>query len=417
MECNKKGNLMMLFLAVLLSYLTYMVVLSQVDGVYADYHGHLYVYLPMFSKGYLLEGWMAVPYFLWHGVVILLNRVLHIPLVPSAAYSSCLFSLFAYFVMCFMICRIMKTAGLKEDLGRASFLAFGLSVVQGLHLYWVDIWDRNLGLFSPNPLINPTHMCVRGFSLLCLCLVYDIWGKQNDDGYEGVFFRVEKGLGKYYVCLAGLLFLSTLAKPTFAEMFIPAVGVMMLVEWIRRLARREENAAGYFRNCLRMLLCAVPSLLYIAVEFVVYFVMGGSYGGDGQLQVTAWLEVWSMYSDNVALSVALGMAFPLFVLLLNPRYFFKDNLGRLALVSYAVGFLEAALLGEGGGKLSHADFLWPMMSGMTIFWTVATMRLAVLEQTQGDTRGKRILINIAWFLFILHVFCGFSYIRELIDMV
>lgn len=414
MKREKKSSLVMFFLAVLLSYLTYMVVFSQVDEVYADYNGHLHIYLPLFSKGYYLEGWMTTPYFMWHGVVILLNRVCNIPLVASAAYSSCLFSLFSYFVMCWMVCRMTRAAGEEEDPGRAGLIAFGLSVVQGLYLYWVDIWGRYMGLYSPNPLHNPTQMCVRGFSLLCLCLVYDIWGRQKSADYRGVFFRVERGLKRYYIYLAVLLLLSALAKPTFAEMFIPTVGLLMLAEWLKKLIRKDKKAADYFRNCLRMLLCAAPALIYIVVEAVVFFVLGGSYEDSGQVHITAWLEVWRMFSDNVALSVALGMAFPLFVLLINPQYFLRDDLGKLALAGYVVGFLEGALLGEGGGKLLHGNFLWPMISGMTVFWTVAVLRLTVLERTQADTKGKRLLVNLAWFLFMLHVFSGFSYIREMI---
>ena len=120
-----------------------------------------------------------------------------------------------------------------------------------------------------------------------------------------------------------------------------------------------------------------------------------------------------MYSENVVLSIALGMAFPLFIFLIDVRFFLKDDMGRLALVGYGVGFLEAALLGEGGGKLSHADFLWPMMSGMLLMWVASTMHLLVLERIQADTRGKRLLLNIAWALFCIHVLCGLIYMKSM----
>lgn len=215
---------------------------------------------------------------------------------------------------------------------------------------------------------------------------------------------------KYYIYLAVALFLSTLAKPTFAEMFIPAVGVVMLVEWIVRIRRGDGSGAVYFRHCLHMLLCAVPALLYILLQFFAYFIWGGSYGGDGSLIITRWLEVWYLGTENVGLSVALGMAFPLFMVLINGEYFIKSDWGRLGLAGYGVGFLEAALLGEGGGKLAHSDFLWPMMSGMLIMFVVSMMRLLVLERTQADTRGRRLALWAAWFLFCIHVLYGLLYI-------
>ena len=80
---------------------------------------------------------------------------------------------------------------------------------------------------------------------------------------------------------------------------------------------------------------------------------------------------------------------------------------------YIIGFLEAALLGEGGIKLSHADFIWPMMSGMLLMWMTSTLHLLKLEKEQVDTKGKCILIDGAWVIFCLHVLCGLLYIKEL----
>lgn len=414
MEQNKRDNLVAIFLSILLAYLTYLVVLSELPQILSDYNGHTYVYLPMFTKESWIQGWKTVPYCMWHLSVLGLNHILHIPLEVSAAYVSCFFSLLSYYVIYWAVCKITAHAGSKESATKAGMIAFGLCVTQALYFYWLDAGGRFLGSYSMNPIHNPTHMTVRAFSVLCFCLVYDIWGKQKDDSYQGVFFTVERGLKKYYILLAFLLLLSTMAKPTFAEMFIPAVGLCMLGEWIKRIRCKNGSASGYFRHCLYTLLCAVPSLLYILLQFLAYFIWGGSYGADGSLMITKWLEVWSMYSENVALSIALGMAFPLFIFLIDVRFFLKNDLGRLALVGYGVGFLEAALLGEGGGKLSHADFLWPMMSGMLLMWVASTMHLLVLERTQADTKGKRLLLNIAWALFCIHVLCGLIYMKSMI---
>lgn len=413
MEQNKRDNIVAIFLSILLAYLTYLVVLSELPQTLSDYNGHTYVYLPMFTKESWIQGWKTVPYCMWHLSVLGLNHILHIPLEVSAAYVSCFFSLLSYYVIYWAVCKITAHVGSRESATKAGMIAFGLCVTQALYFYWLDAGGRFLGSYSMNPIHNPTHMTVRAFSVLCFCLVYDIWGKQKDDSYQGVFFAVERGLKKYYILLAFLLLLSTMAKPTFAEMFIPAVAFCMLGEWMKRIRSKNGSASGYFRHCLYTLLCAVPSLLYILLQFLAYFIWGGSYGADGSLMITKWLEVWSMYSENVVLSIALGMAFPLFIFLIDVRFFLKNDMGRLALVGYGVGFLEAALLGEGGGKLSHADFLWPMMSGMLLMWVASTMHLLVLERTQADTKGKRLLLNIAWALFCIHVLCGLVYMKSM----
>ena len=402
MKREKSDIFIVLVFGIVLSYFTYIYVISSIQGTYSDYNGHAYVYLPMFTKETWVEGWMMVPYCMWHLLTLFFNKLLLIPLDSAAAYTTCVFSLFAYLVAYWMVRRVTEAAGSTDSSARAAMIAFGLCVVQAFHFYWLDENAK----FSMNPLYNPTYMCMRGFSLVCFCLVCDIWGRQKDENYRGIFFRVERGLKRYYIYLALALFLSAMAKPTFAEMFIPAVGLVMLGELGIRLMRKDGSAAPYFRQCVITLLCAVPTLLYILMQFLVYFMWGGSYGGGEGLVLTKWLEVWQMFTQNVGLSVACSLAFPLFMLLIDGRWFVKNDWGRLALVGYLVGFLEAALLGEGGEKLTHGDFLWPMMSGLLLMFTASLMRLLVLERTQADTRGKKLLLAAAWFLFCIHVLYG-----------
>ncbi|MCD7863174.1 MAG: hypothetical protein LUG61_06605 [Lachnospiraceae bacterium] len=364
----------------ILSWLVYACVKGEINTSLSDYRGHLYIYLSMFDQGTLLEGWMAVPYCLWHVCVLLLKFLLRLPLDEAAAFVSCGFHLFSYLVKYWMILCYLRANKCKANTTTAAVIAFGLSVVQGLYPDWVGVSGPYLGIFSMNPLHNPTQTTVNGFALLCFALVLDIWGFQKNEHYEGIFFPVQKNPKKYNILLVLFLFLSAAAKPTFAEMFIPAVALIMLFEWIRRIISKDGSASPYFRHCLNMLLCAVPTLLYILLQFLAYFIWGGSYSSDGGFAVTKWLEVWSLYSDNIILSVALGMAFPFFLILIDSRFFVRTDMGRLSLAGYAIGFLEAALLGESGSKLSHADFLWPMMCGMLLVWVTATLRFLILNE-------------------------------------
>lgn len=413
----QKGNTgfyMAALLGMVLAYFTYEIVLSQVGPVLSDYHGHLWVYLPLFYTENWWTGWMAVPYCMWHLVTIVFHSVFMLPLESAGAFASCFFGLLGYFVSYWMLDRVLLVLHAGGNGVKAAILSFGLSISQGLYGYWLDTFDGYLGIYSMNPLHNPTQMCVKPFALLAFCLVYDIFGAQKDPEYQGIFFRVEKGLKRYYFYLAGILLLSTLAKPTFAQMFIPAVGVIMLADWIGQLVRKRDTAGHYFKECLRMLLCAVPSLLYILVSYVAFFLMGGSVVESSGICVTKLGEVWSMYSENILLSVGLGMAFPLLILLIAPRFFLKDSLGRLALIGYAIGFAQALFLGERGEKLSHGNFIWPMLSGMTLLWMAAVIGLLCLEQDDTLTGWKRWLLGGAWMLFFAHVLCGYLYIRQLL---
>lgn len=311
-----------------------------------------------------------------------------------------------------MIIKITATTGKKESPTWAALISFGLCFVQSFYFYWLDAGSRFLGTFSMNPLHNPTQMCVRGFSLLAFCLVYDIWGKQISNKYCGVFFKVEKGIFRYYIYLAIVLLLTVLAKPTFAQIFIPAVAFIMLGRLIRLIFQKNSSAKKYFRHCLATLFCAVPSLLYILLQFFAYYIWGRSYGDNSSIIFTKCFEVWHLYSDNIILSIALGMAFPLYMIMIDTRFFLKDRMGLLAIIGYFIGLLEASFLGESGTKMDHGNFLWPMMSGMLLLWTASMMRLLVLERTAPETKQKRILLNVGWILFVGHLLCGFILLKS-----
>ncbi len=397
----------------LLAFITYRLVMSQVDLPLADYNGHTYSYIPLFySRKTIVSGFLAVPYFMWHFVAIFLNRVLLIPLDISAAYSACIFTLFAYGVMVWILDKAQVKNGYEINSFRDSAIAFGFCILQPLYLPWLGFNDRFAGAYSMNPIHNPTYMCMRGFALLCFCLVYDIWGAQEDVNYTGVFFKVERGIKKYYILLAVLLLLSAMAKPIFVEMFIPAVGLIMLNGLITRLIKKDPDARDYFKKLLAMFFCAIPTIIIVFLQFGMYFLLGGSYGNaEGTVIITKFFEVWRLYSDNIILSIVMGLAFPLFMIAVDTKFFVSDKMGKLALVGYGVGLFEAAFFAE-DGKLAHGDFLWPMMSAILLLFTVSLIRLLTLERKQPKTIAQTVVIVMAWTIYVGHSLCGLFHILE-----
>ncbi|MCR4895606.1 MAG: hypothetical protein K5891_02405 [Lachnospiraceae bacterium] len=412
---NRKENekLIMLLPAAILFALMYRIVMRELQNPLSDMNGHVYVYILGFLQDGFWEGFKEVPYLLWHLPVLAMYRFLHIPLENGAGLVSGFFASFGYLVTYDLIRRFSEKKGLGIGPLTAAAVSFGFSVAQGIYVDFWDAGERFNGIFSMNPLHNPTHMAVRPFALLCFALVADLWAV-TEEGKEGTFFPVERNVKKYRILLSVLLFFSAMAKPVFAEMFVPAVAFTMLARWIVKCIRKEDGKA-YFGECLRMLLSAVPALLYILLQFLAYFAWGGSYGSDGGFTVTRWMEVWSLFSDNILLSVLCGMAFPIFMCVLSGRWFVKNAMGRLALTGYGIGLLEAALLGESGVKLSHGDFLWPMMCGMLLWWLVALLRLLELESAERENAGslRSVLLSGAWLLFLAHVIFGVIYLRSL----
>lgn len=407
MKKSKSTNLCSILLCILLCYLTYGAINHALTDKLSDYTGHLNFYLSFFTSDSFIDSWKSMPYFMWHLVLYILNQIFLIPLEAATIYSSLIFTILSFYILYWMIIQYCKAKEYILSNEKAAFISFGLSTLQTISVYWIDTDD-----FSMNPIHNPTQMCVRPFALLCFCLVYDIWNKQDNANYNGTFFNTTKGLKRPYIYLAILLFISTFAKPTFAEMFIPAVAFIMLIEWIKRLIRKDGSGKLYFKHCLNMLYCAIPSLLFILLQIFGYIILGGKTGEEKGFIITKWLEVWSMFTENVTLSILLSTAFPLFILLIDVRFFLKDHLGKLALVSYIVSFFEAALLGEGGERLTHGNFLWPLMSAILLAFTASTLHLLDLENSKKETKLTHILTYIAWFMFCLHVLCGLIFFKN-----
>lgn len=411
---EKENHLFSIFCGMFLMYIIYLSIYPQLSDEMSDYGGHIYQYLPMFEQG-VIRGWQTVPYFLWHAVVLLLKNVFLIPLMPAVAYCSCLFEMVAYIAYYWIVRKTFKNTVGKTCNSQSAFFALCLCLVQGYYFPWTDIsMDGYLGVFSMNPWHNPTQMCVLGLSLVIFVLVCDLLGIVSQKNYVVQYFQVNQGSKRYYVLLTVLLLLSTIAKPTFAEMFIPAVALFMLTELIIRIYKKADDCKEYFKSCLKMLVCSVPSLLYIGSSFINYFVIGDNHYGDTSVTVTSWMKVWSLFSDNIYLALLFGMAFPIYVIIIDPKFFAGNVIGRLGALGYACGLLEAGFLAESGDKIGHADFLWPMMSGMAVLWLAAFIRMIMLEKTAEDGKVRRILINIGWIIFAGHVLCGVIYWKTLV---
>jgi hypothetical protein len=126
------------------------------------------------------------------------------------------------------------------------------------------------------------------------------------------------------------------------------------------------------------------------------------------------MEVWHLFSDNVLLSILCGMAFPIYMIVIDASFFIRHRIGRLSLAGYGIGLLEAACLGESGVKLSHGDFLWPMMCGMLLLFMSATLHALQLEHSPVIGKGRRALVWVGWTLLLAHVFCGITYLYTLL---
>ncbi len=406
-----------LIFAAILFYIMYGIVLSELKGDLSDYNGHVYVYLATFTGESAIKGWMMAPYFLWHIVVLFFNKILLLPIETSAALSSSIFLTASYFITVFMISRWCDYSKISMKPSSCGFISFGMTILQPIWVSFLDAGSsRTAGTFSINPLYNPTQMAARPFALLSFMLVLDFLmiiesgSKEDVDAGHTIFFRTDRM--HILVILSVTLLMSSIAKPVFAEMFIPSVGIIMLIGWFAKMPLKNGTAGKFFKNSLLPAFCsAIPCILSLLIQFLIYFIFGGSYESNGGFIITGFLEVWSFFSENIPLAVLFIMSFPILILVTDCKNFLKHSYGQLGLVCFTVGFLECALMGEGGDKLYHGDFIWPMSFGMLILWISALLHFLNMDKT-ASSGFTRFIVTVGWILFIIHVFFGLLFISD-----
>lgn len=302
---------------------------------------------------------------LWHVLVAAVLR-LGLPLPASAA----------------LITALMKGAevGLAISLsahllGRRGWLATGcgltVCLVSALCVPGVNP-TVYLGIGSPNPWHSPTQMTAMVMMLLCVPLtaqcVETFQLRVPSEGSKANVPPWDAGM------LSVLLLLSLFAKPTFMQAFLPAACLYFLVLWIRK----PKNSPFF----LRMLAVAAPAVLFMVLQYLYYFGIIVPSQGDMALDVS-----WAKAGD-VALSVLLTRAFPLFVLLTcADRETLRKPLYTLTLVMDAVSILEMLLLTETGRRAADGNFGWAMMGSALMLW-VLTLPLFV-RRLQGFVNRRR----------------------------
>ena len=352
------------------------------------------------------NAWLRVPHMLWHLVVKFLESRLNFPLYEAAALTFALFGTFSYGVMTLFLHGTLKTYTGQKRLALASLGSACLSFVGPLIMEWFS--DGYMGSFSANPMHNPTHMAAKGFGMLAMMAGIDVIRRYR--GERPMFFH-GKGIYVYFGVFA---FFSSLAKPTFIYMLLPAGIIVVLWDLFSALHAKNRNAGAIWGAAWRLALASLPSIAYLLTEYLALFFWGTEKGSS--VILTKPFEVWHFFTPNIKLCILLGTCFPLWMLITNLGYFYKSAEGRLAFLGYATGFLEFALLAESGSRKDAGNFAWCLMAGMTVFFLIAVSRLALTSLQERRGKWHQAYVIFSWFLLFLHVYSGLSYYQVFVGM-
>lgn len=350
--------------------------------------------------------WLKRPYLFWHLCVKSSVKFLVMPLEEATAFVCGGFAVFNYFVIFYLLERTVLGLTGREAGVMSAAVSGMLSLAQPLYIRWFNPYQYE-GQFSINPVFNPTHSAVKPIGLLCFMVAVDLILRYK--GKDGIYFNGIKKARWLYVLFSVLVLLSAFTKPTFMFMLLPAGVLYLLVELAEALFKKDGGAKKVWGFMWRMACTAIPSMLYLAAEYVAFYFWGGT-NSDAHVAIHPFLEAWHIYSPDVPKSVMLSMAFPIWIGVTNWRYFIGSVEGRLGLIGYATGTLEFSFLVETGDKLGHMNFAWAMMSGMLLIWVICAARLIQMTIASKPGRWQSVKITIGWILLSLHLFSGLYYI-------
>ena len=217
--------------------------------------------------------------------------------------------------------------------------------------------NQIIGQGSPFMLHNPTSLAVQPFALICTFILIKILKTYFKDKNNPTF--------KEYLRLSFFSFLSTLAKPSFLQVFLPAIFVLLIVPLIL-------NKFKDIKFCLKLVAAFTPSILNIIRVLIFEFIFPTS--SDGGIAIE-FFSVWSAQSPFVPLSIILAAGFCLFYIILkNKKIINKLDIGFI-LICWIIGILEFGFITETGYRKFHGNFSWGYCTSLSLMYVFVTAEL------------------------------------------
>ena len=196
---------------------------------------------------------------------------------------------------------------------------------------------------------------------------------------------------------------STLAKPNYTLALLPALGLMLL--WT--LLRAKTQAP---RVLAMLCLVSLPSMLLLAYQYLVVY---GQSGTASTVLSFAPFATWTLFTDNIPLSILRSVAGPLAVLLLLPRKARTDPALVLSWMVLGVALVQLASFAErlvNGPIATAGDFFWGTFSAVFMVFVASAIALARTYLAGPHSSGRRVALFAAVMIMTVHAATGLYYL-------
>lgn len=374
----------------ILAFLTY-----ETSRVGMDYDAHTKIALSLNLHdvaGTLREHSEA----LWHICVRIYMKIFGLAPAVAAGAVSATAVCAAYLIAC----RYFRLKGNGLNAGTAAASGLILHLVCAAYVPWFNPKPYS-GQGTPNIWHNPTTIMVRPLALAAFLLVCGEIEESRRSGFK-------RGPGwKKGIATALLLILCNMAKPSFVQIFYPALFLLMLI-WL--IAYRGKN----IKLALELLLICLPSLAVMGLQFITAF-SSGSAARESESGVAIMpFAVVKLYTPNVWISLLLAIAFPLLMAFIAWGHRISDQASALAWLMLFSGFMERILLAETGERFTHGNFNWGFQLSLYFVWLIAMRDWLSLYIGRSGKKARGAGFYISTAVLILHLASGLYYLYYLI---
>ncbi|MFI3236941.1 MAG: hypothetical protein R3Y47_02795 [Lachnospiraceae bacterium] len=339
--------------------------------------------------------------------MLLLNAEVAMAFAITVLNAACVFLVKGYFTS-YCKSAVLKAQGVWSNRYEFivilfTFTLFFVSMVyapRGYGFFGFDYYYRCSGSYTPNPFWNATFLAVRPFTVLSFFM-----GVRLLDSYEQGMHRTEAILFSVFLLLA------TMTKPSYTIVVMLAIFVVMVYRFIKAKGKNFKKSI-YFGATF------FPTIAALLYQYAGVFSGTNSMGEETGIGI-GFAQAWSIYSMNIPLSVFMGLAFPLGVLVINFNKLKTTTWYRHAWQVMLAAFLMLLFLYEKGFRFSHMNFSWGYMHGMFFVFMVSVLMLfqntleafKKLETGQQSIKiyAYRMIIACGWLGYIWHLVSGIIY--------
>jgi hypothetical protein len=207
-------------------------------------------------------------------------------------------------------------------------------------------------------------------------------------------------LAKRFLILSFLAtFVSIFAKPSYIIIFLPTI--ILLAGYLFALKKETpyRKEVGWY-----VLAIVGVSLLVLLVQYLDLY-----HHDDSSQIIIAPFKVWSLYSDNILLSIVISNLFVVTFALLAFKYLTLRS--QFALVLLLGGIALFCLFAEGGPRFAHGNFGWSYLIAQPIVYLSI-----ILDFVKNYLKINAYTRNILLFTLAVHLVGGsYYFILELTD--